>query len=75
MLIRILKKANVKKVFLAGFDGFDIDASANYAIKEYQKKSLDYESARKKNNDIGKQLKLSLQGIEYEVITKSKYEI
>ena len=74
MLIRILKKANVKKVFLAGFDGFDIDASANYAIKEYQK-SLDYESARKKNNDIGKQLKLSLQGIEYEVITKSKYEI
>ena len=54
--------------------GFDIDASANYAIKEYQK-SLDYESARKKNNDIGKQLKLSLQGIEYEVITKSKYEI
>ena len=64
----------MKKVFLAGFDGFDIDASANYAIKEYQK-SLDYESARKKNNDIGKQLKLSLQGIEYEVITKSKYEI
>lgn len=74
MLIRILKKANVKKVFLAGFDGFDVDASTNYAIKGYQK-SLDYESARKKNNDIGKQLKLALQGIEYEVITKSKYEI
>ena len=74
MLIRILKKVNVKKVILAGFDGFDVDSSANYAIKGYQK-FMDYELARKKNKDIGKQLKLSLQGIEYEVITKSKYEI
>lgn len=74
MLIRILKKVNVKKVILAGFDGFDVDPSANYAIKGYQK-FMDYELARKKNKDIGKQLKLSLQGIEYEVITKSKYEI
>lgn len=74
MLIRILKKANVKKVFLAGFDGFDVDVSTNYAIKGYQK-SLDYESSRKKNNDIEKQLRLSLQGIDYEIITRSKYEI
>lgn len=74
MLIRLLKKVNVKKVFLAGFDGFDMDASANYAIKGYQK-SLDYESSQKKNNDIEKQLRLSLQGMNYEVITKSKYEI
>ena len=69
-----MKKANVKRVLLAGFDGFDVDASANYAIKGYQK-SLDYETAQKKNDDIGKQLRLSLQGIEYEVITKTKYEI
>ena len=59
---------------MAGFDGFDVDASANYAVEGY-KKSLDYETAKKKNNDISKQLSLALQGIKYEVITKSKYEI
>lgn len=74
MLIRILKKAKVKKIILAGFDGFDVDSTKNYAIKGYQK-SLDYESVRKKNSDIGKQLRLSLQGIDYEILTKSKYEI
>lgn len=74
MLIRILKKAKVQKIILAGFDGFDVDSTKNYAIKGYQK-ALNYESARKKNNDIGKQLRLSLQGIDYEVLTKSKYEI
>lgn len=74
MLIRILKKAGVKKLYMAGFDGFDVDASANYAVEGY-KKSLDYKTAKKKNNDISKQLSLALQGIKYEVITKSKYEI
>ena len=74
MLIRILKKAKVEKIILAGFDGFDVNSTQNYAIREYQK-SLDYETAKKKNSDIGRQLKLSLQGIDYEVLTKSKYEI
>lgn len=74
MLIRILKKAKVRKIIMAGFDGFDVDSTKNYVIRGYQK-SLDYETAKKKNNDIEKQLKLSLQGIDYEVLTKSKYEI
>lgn len=74
MLVRILKKAKVKKIIMAGFDGFEVDSTKNYAIRGYQK-SLDYETAKKKNNDIGRQLKLSLQGIDYEVLTKSKYEI
>ena len=74
MLIRILKKSNVKKIYLAGFDGFDVDSSANYAVERF-KKSLDYNTAKKKNEDISKQFKLALNGVEYEVLTPTKYEI
>lgn len=74
MLIRILKNAGVKKIILAGFDGFDVDSSANYAVSTF-KKSLDYNTAKKKNEDISKQLKLALNGVNYEVITPTKYEI
>ena len=74
MLIRLLKKIGVRKVYLAGFDGFDVDASANYAIDGF-KKLLDYDSARKKNEDISKQLSIALNGINYELLTKTKYEI
>nr|WP_288723701.1 aldolase catalytic domain-containing protein [uncultured Sellimonas sp.] len=74
MLIRVLKNAGVKKIYLAGFDGFEIDASVNYAVQTY-KKSLDYDTAKKKNEDISKQLKLALSGVDYEVLTETKYEI
>ncbi|MCI8387058.1 MAG: hypothetical protein HFE63_01150 [Clostridiales bacterium] len=74
ILIRLLKKVGVKKVYLAGFDGFDVDSSLNYVVDGY-KKLLDYDAVKKKNDDICKQLKLALCGINYEVITKSKYEI
>lgn len=74
MLIRILKKSNVKKVYLAGFDGFDVDSSANYAVATF-KKSLDYNTVKKKNESISKQLKLALNGVEYEVLTPTRYEI
>ena len=74
MLIRILKKSNVKKVYLAGFDGFDVDSSANYAVATF-KKSLDYNTVKKKNENISKQLKLALNGVEYEVLTPTRYEI
>lgn len=74
MLIRILKNSGVKKILLAGFDGFDVDSSVNYAVNTF-KKSLDYNTAKKKNEDISKQLKLALNGVDYEVITPTKYEI
>lgn len=74
MLIRLLKKVGVKQVYLAGLDGFDVDSTVNYVIDGY-KKFMDYDAAKKKNDDISKQLKLALCGIKYEVITKSKYEI
>lgn len=74
MLIRILKKSGVKKIYLAGFDGFDADSSSNYAVTTF-KKSLDYDTAKKKNENISKQLKLALNGVDYEVLTPTKYEI
>lgn len=74
MLIRILKNAGAKKILLAGFDGFDVDSSVNYAVNTF-KKSLDYNTAKKKNEDISKQLKLALSGVNYEIITPTKYEI
>lgn len=74
MLIRILKKIGVRKIFIAGLDGFDVNSSVNYALATY-KKSLDYDTVKKKNEDISKQLKLALNGVEYEFITKTKYEI
>lgn len=74
MLIRLLKKAGAKKVYLAGFDGFDVDTSLNYFTENY-KRDIDFETAKKKNCEISKQFKSALVGIEYEVITKTKYEI
>ena len=74
MLIRILKMCKVKKILMAGFDGFDVDSSMNYAVPKF-KKSVDYNTAKKKNEDISKQLKLALKGVDYEFITPTKYKI
>lgn len=74
MLIKILTRAGTRKIFLAGFDGFDVDVSVNYAISTY-KKALDYNTAKKKNEDISKQLRLALKEVDYEIITPTRYEI
>lgn len=74
MLIRILRKAGAKKIYLAGFDGFDVDTSINYAVETF-KKSMDFNTVKKKNVDISRQLKLALNGGDYEILTPTKYEI
>lgn len=74
MLIRLLKKTGAKKIYIAGFDGFDINATVNYAMDSFQK-SLDYDTAKFKNENISKQLKLALNGVNYELLTETKYEI
>lgn len=74
MLIKVLKNIGVKKVLLAGFDGFEADSSLNYVTSSF-KKSLDYNSVKKKNSDISRQLKFALKEIDYEVITPTKYDI
>ena len=74
MIIRILKTAGVSKVFLAGFDGFNVDSSENYFVEKF-KKNIDYETAMAKNSIISKQLKSALDGVKYEFITETKYKI
>ena len=74
MLIRILKKCNVKRILLAGFDGYDTNASTNFAVDAFQT-ALDYDTAVKRNNDISKQLTLALSGVDYEIVTPTKYQI
>lgn len=74
MLIRILQKAGAKKIYLAGFDGFDVNASENYAVESF-KKTIDNDTALRKNLCISKQLKLALSGVDYEFITPTRYEV
>ena len=74
MLIRILKRIGIKRIYLGGFDGFDVNSASNYAMDEY-KTPMDLDDIIKKNNDIGIQLKESLVGVDYKVLTKTKYDI
>lgn len=74
MVVRLLKKIGVTKVYLAGFDGFDVDTASSYAIDEFRI-TMDYDTVMKKNSDISRQLRLALAGVEYEIITPTKYEI
>lgn len=74
MLIRLLKRINITYLYLAGFDGFDVDTSLNYFTENYNSE-IDFETAKKKNSEISKQFKTALAGMKYEVITKTKYEI
>lgn len=74
MLVRILKTINVKKIFLAGFDGFDVDSSRNFIVNDFRK-AFEHDFAEQKNEEISRQLKSALDGINYEVLTKTKYDI
>lgn len=74
ILVRILKKAGVARVLLAGFDGFDVDATKNYCVSSY-KNVVEREAAEEKNRDIAQQLKWSLTGIPYEFITPTRYQL
>jgi len=72
MLVRVLKRAGVARVLLAGFDGFDVDSANNYCVDSY-KSVVERETAEGKNRDIARQLKRSLAGIPYEFITPTRY--
>lgn len=74
MLIRILKVLGVKKVTMAGFDGFSVDSINNYCISTYMRR-LDRAEADNKNQNIGRQLHLALSGIRYQFLTPTKYEV
>ena len=74
MLIRLLSRVGVSQVLLAGFDGFEVDVSANYYIDSF-KRNIEREAAQRKNDLVSKQLQSALKDVPYRVITPTMYEL
>jgi 4-hydroxy 2-oxovalerate aldolase len=73
MLLSLLIKLNVKKVALAGFDGFQINASRNYYEDELET-SLDSVLMKKMNEQITSAMIEICDNIELTFITPSIYK-
>lgn len=74
MLIRLLTKIGVKEILLAGFDGFEVDVSANYYVDSF-KRNIERQTARKKNELVSMQLRSALKDVTYRVITPTMYDL
>lgn len=74
MLVRVLKKAGAVRILLAGFDGFDVDSANNYCVDSYRN-VVERRTAEEKNQEIAQQLKLALNGISYEFVTPTRYQL
>ena len=72
MLIRLLKKANVGKVYIAGFDGFSKDVQKNYCTDKLIN-SVSPEDTIAKNDSIRQQVSKLQKDIEIITLTPSKY--
>ena len=72
-ILKILKKINVKEIYLAGFDGFELndnnfyDSSLTYIIDKNKINEL--------NQTISEYIKLYSEDLNIKFITKSKYEV
>lgn len=74
MLIRVLKSVGVAHIALAGFDGFDVDASNNYCITSY-KSLMERSVVDQKNEEIGTQLRRAMKGVPSKFITPTRYNV
>lgn len=72
MFIKVLMKMGVKKVALAGFDGYATDNSANYIDNEFEY-IFTYELAKAVNQDVSVFLAEIRREMEIEFITSSYY--
>lgn len=73
MMLRLLNSNKVKKVYLAGFDGFSSPNKENYYSNKIANINTK-EIAEKKNKDIAKQLAKISKEINVEFVTKSYYQ-
>lgn len=73
MLIRVLKQIGVKHIALAGFDGFAMNTSV-YADSSFVN-TQDRDVLARKNQDISHQIKSALEGISFEFITPTRYDV
>lgn len=72
MLLRLLRNINIKKVYIAGFDGFDEIVRNNYYTDKLIN-SVNSENVDAKNQSISEQLKQLKAEIQIETLTPSKY--
>lgn len=73
MCLRFLRRCGVKKVALAGFDGFTVHNEANY-IEEELINRVEREALIRKNAAIIAQLQDLSETMQFDFITSSKYE-
>lgn len=73
MLINLLVKCGVKKVILAGFDGFSSDADDNY-YDEALKRPIEKNQAKERNKFIKDYLNEMMKIINITYLTPSKYQ-
>ena len=73
MLLKVMIKVGVKKVSLAGYDGYSVEKNENY-YKESMEYKFDPEKARKINEYVMKKIKEMSKDIEIEFLTRSNYE-
>lgn len=73
MLIRLLANAGLKKVYLAGFDGFSSNENRNYYTKKIAD-NLPPDEANRKNRSIYTQIKALKEKIEINFLTPSIYQ-
>lgn len=74
MMLNVLKKAKVKKVALAGYDGFDSNQFNNY-YDDKMINSIDSEKMNDINNAIITYLKRNKNYLDIEFITPSLYQV
>lgn len=73
VILHLLSDLQVSQVFLAGFDGFDIDIDKNY-YKDEMKRVLSREQVLAMNEKVLQTLKQYRDRITFTFITPTKYE-
>ncbi len=72
MLMKLLNEISVKKIVLAGFDGYERSESANY-VNPNMEHTFSKEKAEEINADVIKSLKRLHMRVPYEFLTKTRY--
>ena len=73
ILMKLLKETGVTKIYLAGFDGYELDFHSNY-VKEELELLNDRETIEKLNRSMKSMLDVYSKEINIEFLTESKYQ-
>lgn len=73
VVLNLLETLGAKEIYLAGFDGFEIDTNLNY-YKEGMRRSLTKEDVSRMNQKVLDTIKKYREIVKIEFITPTKYE-